>query len=170
VSTLRAVVEAVTAGILAGAALLLVVGGATKVVDPSGLVGALAALGWPSSATLVRVGAVAETCLGAATLVVGGRPLALLVAVSYMGFALFVMAALQAGTPLATCGCIGGVDTPPSPEHVVVDGLLAGGAVLAAAMDAPALVEASWPAWPVALVVALAGYGLLTRRQPGAPP
>jgi hypothetical protein len=154
----------VTAGVLAGAALLLVVGGASKVVDPSGLAGALGALGWPSSGIAVRAGAVAETCLGAATLVVGGQVLGLLVAISYLGFALFVMAALRAGTPLATCGCIGGVDTPPSPEHVVVDAVLAGGAVLAVAMDAPALAEAPWVAWPIALVVAVVGYGLLTRH------
>lgn len=151
------------AGLLAGAALLLVVAGATKVVDPSRLAGALATLGWPSSGVLVRAGALAETVLGLAALVVGGRPLALLVAASYLGFALFVMAALRAGTPLATCGCFGQADTPPSSGHVLVDALLAGAAVLAAATDAPALADASWLAWPVALVVAATARGLLVR-------
>jgi hypothetical protein len=154
----------VIAGLLAGAALLLVVGGATKVVDPSGLEGALAALGRPLPGWVVRLGAVAETGLGAAALVGGGRALALLVAASYLGFAAFVMAALRAGTPLATCGCIGRADTPPSPEHVVVDVVLAGGAVLAGATDTPALWDASWLAWPVALAVAVVAYSLLTRR------
>jgi hypothetical protein len=157
-------VDALASGALAGAAVLLAVAGAAKVVDPSRLVGALAALGWPASGTLVRVAAVAETVLGVATVVGGGRVLALLVAASYLGFAAFVMAALRAGTPLETCGCIGRADTPPSPEHVVVDGLLAGGAVLAGATDAPALWDASWVAWPVALVVAVVAYGALTRQ------
>lgn len=157
-------VDALASGALAGAALLLAVAGAAKLVDPSRLAGALAALGWPASGTLVRVAAGAETVLGVATVVVGGRVPALLVAASYLGFAAFVMAALRAGTPLATCGCIGRADTPPSPEHVVVDALLAGGAVLAGAADAPALWDASWAAWPVALVVAVVAYGLLTRR------
>jgi len=150
----------VITGLLAGAALLLVVAGAAKVVDPSRAAGALAALGWPSSGRLVRAGALAETLLGIATLVVGGRVLALLVAASYLGFALFVMAALRSGTPLATCGCFGQDDTPPSPAQVLTDAVLALGAVWAAAADAPPLLEASWVAWLVALVVAVAGYAL----------
>jgi hypothetical protein len=154
----------VIAGFLGGAALLLVVAGAAKVADPSRLAGALAELGWPSSGLLVRIAAGAETVLGVTTLVVGGRVLALLVAASYLGFALFVMAALRAGTPVATCGCFGQADTPPSPGHVLVDALLAGGAVLAAATDAPPLLDASWVAWPSAAIVSAAVYGLLTAR------
>jgi hypothetical protein len=153
----------VAAALLGAAALLLVAAGAAKVVDPSRTAGALAALGWPSSPALVRAGAMAETVLGAAALVVGGRALALLVAASYLGFALFVMAALRAKTPIGTCGCFGRADTPPRPGHVTIDALLAGGAVAAAATDAPALVGAALWAWPLAVVVGLAAYGFLAK-------
>jgi hypothetical protein len=156
----------VIAGALGGAALLLVLAGAAKVVDPSRTAGALAALGWPSSPWLVRLGAAAELVLGSATLVVGGRILPLLVAASYLGFAVFVMAALQSKTPIATCSCFGQADTPPSPRHVVVDGLLAAVAVAAAATDADGLLDASPLAWLVA--VAVASYVLLTLAGPPA--
>jgi hypothetical protein len=143
-------VSPVAAGVLGAAALLLVVAGAAKVADPSRTAGALRALGWPSSPVLVRAGAAAELLLGAAALVVGGPALALLVAASYLGFALFVMAALRSGTPVGTCGCFARADTPPSTAHVVLDGGLAAGAVWAGAVDAPALLDASWVAWVVA--------------------
>ena len=143
--------------------MLLLTGGAAKVADPSRTAGALAALGWPSSPGVVRAGALAELLLGAAALVVGGRGLALLVAASYLGFALFVMAALRAKTPIGTCGCFGQADTPPKPVHVTVDAVLAAGAVAAAATDAPALLDAAWWTWPVAVVLALTAYGFLTK-------
>jgi hypothetical protein len=149
------------AGWLAGAAVLLLAAGATKVLDPSRTAGALRAVGWPSAPGLVRAGAAVEVALGASTLVVGGPVLAALVAASYLGFAWFVMTALQAGTPLATCGCIGQADTPPSPRHVAVDAVLAIGALGAAVATAPALVDASWPAYPVGAVVAVWSYAAL---------
>jgi hypothetical protein len=151
------------AALLGAAGLLLVAAGAAKVADPSRTAGALAALGWLSAPALVRTGALAETLLGAAALVVGGRILALLVAASYLGFALFVMTALRAKTPIGTCGCFGRADTPPKPVHVTVDALLATGAVAAAATDAPALLDASWWTWPLAAILALAAYGFLTK-------
>jgi hypothetical protein len=161
----------VIAALLGASAVLLVAAGAAKVADPSRTAGALAALGWPPSPWLVRAGALAETVLGVATLVIGGRVLALLVATSYLGFALFVMAALRAKTPIGTCGCFARADTPPQPAHVTVDALLAAGAVAAAATDAPALVDAAWWTWPLAALIALAAYGFLTkpggRGEPG---
>jgi hypothetical protein len=150
------------AGWLAGAGLLLMLTGATKVLDPTRTVGALEAVEWPSAPWLVRVGAAAEVFLGATALVVGGPAIGALVAASYLGFAWFVMTALQAGTPLATCGCIGQADTPPSPRHVAVDVTLAAGAMVAAVADAPALPDAWWPAWPLALVVAWVAYTAMT--------
>jgi hypothetical protein len=157
----------VISGVVGAAALLLVVAGAGKVVDPSRTVGALRALGRSAHPLLVRLGAVGETLLGVATLVYGGRVLPLLVAVSYLGFALFVMAALRSGTPLATCGCLAQADTPPAPGHVVVNGLFAAGAVIAGATDAPALLGASWVAWATAVVVTVAIVVSLLSPSPG---
>ncbi|HEY3140209.1 MAG TPA: MauE/DoxX family redox-associated membrane protein [Acidimicrobiales bacterium] len=150
-----------TAGLLGGASLLLLLAGAAKLADPSRTAGALRALGWPSSPWLVRLGALVELVLAAATLVIGGRVLALLVGASYLGFALFVMSALRAKTPIATCGCFAEPDTPPSPRHVLIDGLLALGAIAAAAGDGPSLLDASWPAWILAAAVASVGLAAL---------
>ena len=50
----------------------------------------------------------------------------MLVAVSYLAFAGFVVVALRSGKPISSCGCFGKVDTPPSPVHVVLDLAFAG--------------------------------------------
>jgi hypothetical protein len=88
--------------------------------------------------------------------VVGGWALALLVAASYLGFALFVVSALRSGKPVGTCGCFGRADTPPRPKHVVINALLATGAAAAASSGAEPLADASWPAWLLAPVLAAA--------------
>ncbi len=97
---------------------LLAAAGALKVVRPDTTAKALGELGWPASPTLVRAGALGELIVAAGALVGGGRPFAALVAVSYLGFAAFVLAALRRGTPLATCGCFGVEDTPPTGVHL----------------------------------------------------
>lgn len=103
------------------AAILLVVAGAQKAVDPTMTVGALRGMGWPSSPRLVRAGSVAELAIGASAIVLGGAVPWGLVAVSYFGFAAFVAAALRAGALVGTCGCFGREDTPPHVSHVVLD-------------------------------------------------
>ena len=150
------------AAVLGAAALLLLAAGGAKVVDPSRTAGALAALGWRVPPAAVRAGAVAEAVVGALGLVVGGATVAVVVALSFAGFAVFAAVALASGTPVGTCGCFGRADTPPRLAHVVVDALLAAGAVLAAAGDAPPLLDAPLLAWPLAGALATAAYLVLT--------
>lgn len=151
------------AALLGQAALLLLAAGALKLVDPGRTVGALRALGWPSSPTLVRAGALAELVLGAAALVVGGAVTAGLVAASYVAFALFTLVAMRARTPIGSCGCFAEADTPPRWRHVLVDLALAAGALASIAIGDSAVADD-----PVALVpaaaVAGAAYNLLTAR------
>jgi hypothetical protein len=130
------------------AALLLAFAGAAKAVEPAMTVGALRALGLPSSSTWVRLGATAELLLGLLAAAAGWAWVWWLVAASYLAFAAFVVAALRAGTMLGSCGCLGREDTPPHAVHVVVDVALAAtaaasavvgvGAPLDAIADAPA--------------------------------
>lgn len=148
------------------AALLLIAAGAAKLADPTRTAGALAAMGWPASPLLIRMGAAAELILGAATVVIGGPALAMLVTASFLGFALFVMAALRNDTPIGSCGCFGQADTAPRPGHVVVVLLLAAGCTVAAIRDAAPLIETSWPTWMVAGVLAVAAYGTLAYHGP----
>jgi len=69
----------------------------------------------------VRAGALAEAALGLVALVLP-RPLTgALVALSYALFAGVVAYAMARGGPLATCGCFGRPDTPPTRVHLVVD-------------------------------------------------
>lgn len=155
----------VLSGALGAACLLLLAGGAAKVVEPVRTVGALAALGRPVSPTVVRSGAAVEALLGAGGLVVGGPLVATAVALSYVAFAAFVVAALRSGSPVGSCGCLGAADTPPSLGHVLSNVALAGGAAAALAADeVRPLVDAGAAAGVVAAVLAAGAYLVMTRR------
>lgn len=77
----------------------------------------------------VRVLAGLEAALGLAALAFPTRTLAGLVAGSYLAFAGFVLYARSQGGVLATCGCFGSPDTPPTVLHAVVDVGLGAGAI-----------------------------------------
>lgn len=143
------------------AAALLVVTGALKVLDPSMTVGALRALGVPAAASVVRVGAAAELLLGVAALVWGGTWLWGLVALSYLGFTVVVVAALRRGTMIGSCGCFGREDTPPHWSHVALNLLLAAVAIALAAADQRGMLDAVGAHLPSSVVVvALAAIAL----------
>jgi hypothetical protein len=162
--------DAVTAPYLA-AGLLLVAAGAGKTFEPLSLVRALRAAGLrvraPLLARWVRVLAAAEAGVGLAALVHPSRVAAGLVALSYFGFTAFVLRALRSGSPLASCGCFGKTDTPPTPGHAFVTALLAVAAGLIAVdpttrLDAPLLVVSAVLAY--ACYLALAVLPLVSRR------
>ena len=154
--------------LVGAAALLLLAAGALKVADPTRTAGALAARGWTVPPAAVRAGALAEAALGAATVVVGGRILPALVAVSYAGFAWFVAGALRSGTPVGTCGCFGRPDTPPRLFHVVVDAALAVAAAVGAVVGVDPLLEGSPAVIAASVAVAGAAYVGLTTRFGGS--
>jgi hypothetical protein len=140
--------EAATAPYLA-AALLLVAAGVAKAREPLSLVRALRTAGLrvrgPVLARWVRVLAALEAVLGLAGVVHPTGLVAAGVALSYTAFTVFVLRALRSGSPLASCGCFGKADTPPTPGHVVVTAVLAAAAALiavgsAAPLGAPLLV------------------------------
>jgi methylamine utilization protein MauE len=116
------------------AALLLVVGGIAKVFAPADTANALRAVGVPAPPMLVRIGGAAEAVIGGLAIATADRAAALLVAVSYLAFAGFVGVALRRGSPIATCGCFGKADTPPSLVHLFVN-VGAAAAALAIAVD-----------------------------------
>lgn len=120
-------------GVYTGAVLLLGAAGAAKVHRPGDTATALRGIGLRTGPVAVRLAAAAEVALAVAALAVGGPVPAALVAASYAGFAAFVAVALARHLPLATCGCFGRPDTPPSWTHVVLDA-------------AAALVAAAWAA------------------------
>lgn len=114
--------------------LLLVVTGLAKLRRPEETGRALAAFGLPSQRLTGSVVGFVETTLGTAALLIGGATLFMAQGLLYLGFVIWVMAALRHDVPLASCGCLGRPDTPPYWGHVVLD-LLAMGVSIGAALQ-----------------------------------
>ena len=111
------------AGPFFAAAGLLGVAGALKLLRPAstaqalrtaGLGGAASGGGRLGSATIGRLVGGAELALAAAALILGGRLPAGLVAVTYLGFAVFTARLLRTAEAGASCGCFGAGDEPAS--------------------------------------------------------
>ena len=99
--------------------LLLTITGIAKVVRPRDVEKALASLGLP------RIRG-AGIVIGAAEVVVGLTAIffpEMLIAqgLLYTGFAIWVLVALRSGAPLASCGCLGRNDTPPTVSHITLN-------------------------------------------------
>jgi uncharacterized membrane protein YphA (DoxX/SURF4 family) len=146
-------VSALTAVGLVVAA-LLAVAGAQKVLEPTMTVGALRAMGLPSSPLLVRLGAAAELAVGALAISVGTAVVWAAVALSYLLFTAFVVAALRRGSMIGSCGCFGREDTPPHWSHLVLNLVLAGGAA-SVALHAPASVVGELSEEPLSMLLLL---------------
>lgn len=108
-------------GLVTAAMLLLMIAGAQKVADAAPTAGALRSAGLPSSDLLVRLLGIAEVAVAVAFLVAGGPWPAAFGAAFYAGFAGFVLLALARDIPIASCGCFGKIDTPPSVAHLVLN-------------------------------------------------
>lgn len=159
--------EALAGPYLAAAALLVAAGGA-KLRDPLPLVRALRSVGLPAPRSAVRLGAVLELSVGAAAILGGSRLAAVGVAGSYAAFTIFVLVARRRGGVLASCGCFGKVDTPPTRTHVVVTGAAAGLAAAVAVRPLPGLPGlladapgAGLPLIVATVAVAVTGYLVL---------
>src|SRR4051812_547539 len=150
------------------AAVLLVLAGVPKVLTPDPLVRALRSVLPAAGAgdgtaraltgpTAVRAVAAFEVVVGLLAVVRPDRLTGLLVALTYGAFTAFVAVALSRGGVLASCGCFGKADTPPTRSHLLVTALLALSGLLVAA-DPPV-------AWSAAAVdgatVALVGFAAL---------
>jgi uncharacterized membrane protein YphA (DoxX/SURF4 family) len=128
---------------------LLSVAGVMKVYRPKYTVGALRAAGLPANDALVRLLGVAEVGVGIAAISTGAPIWAAATGAFYLAFAIFVVHALRSGIPIASCGCFGSPDTPPSGGHLVLD-LAAFVVALAVALN------------PVGSWVGLSGVGFWT--------
>jgi hypothetical protein len=125
-------VAPLTAPVLVGC-VLLVVAGALKLRRPVYTVGALRSVRLPASTAAARALGIVEIALGTATGLTGNAVLIGLVALAYAAFTAFVVRALATGGAVASCGCVGRPDTPPTATHLVVTAGLAVAAAGAAA-------------------------------------
>jgi hypothetical protein len=155
----------VVAGPYAAFALLLGLAGAMKAVSPLSTVRALRSAGLPATRLLVRAFGAGEVLVAVAAWVIAGPVPPVLVALSYAGFAGFVLLARRRGASVSSCGCFGKADTPPTMSHVVVNVAAAALAVVAAVRPARSpvgeLVHSPAAGVPFALlvaVVAVLGY------------
>lgn len=115
--------------------LLLILTGFAKLRHPGDVETAISALGVPRLRGLGLVIGGFEVVVGLAALLV---PSALgLQSLMYLAFAVWVFVALRSNVPLASCGCLGKDDTPPSSAHVVLNVIAAG--VSSAAAFGPGL-------------------------------
>ena len=101
-------------------AVLLAIGGTSKVRRPASTVHALRALRLPAAPFVVRLLAVAELGIAVGALAAGGRLAWALVGAAYLGFAGFVVFAMARGGAVSSCGCFGAPDTPPTTTHVLL--------------------------------------------------
>lgn len=140
---------------MAACALLLVLGGAAKIGRPDNTVRAMRSLRLPANSTTVRLLAAAEVAIGLAAVVIGGRVAALLMALSYLGFACVVILAMGRGAALSSCGCFGTPDTPPTVTHLLVTLAASGVAAAAVARPVGPLVDGlgSQPLWGAPFVM-----------------
>lgn len=147
----------VVSGPFLAAAGLLIVAGLPKLADPRPLVRALRSVRLPAHGATVRLLAAAEVAAGLAAIVAPGRWTALSVALAYLVFTGFVALALTRGGVLASCGCFGRPDTPPTRVHLALTTLLALCAA-AVAVDPPAAGVWTATSWqPLAALAAFVG-------------
>lgn len=143
--------EPATAPLLVAGA-LLAVGGTPKIRRPAPTVGALRSVGLRVPGLAVRTGGLLEAALGTATVLTGSRPLAAAVAASYLSFSGFLAVALARGGMVASCGCLGRPDTPPTRSHLALTLGLAAAAATGAATGATGLLDLTGSARALALL------------------
>jgi hypothetical protein len=162
-------------GLYLAACALLVVAGAAKAIRPAdtarALTQATSAIRLDRMALLVRTAAALECALGVAGIVFPWPPIAAAVAFSYLAFAAFVLVAYSKGGPLATCGCFGTPDTPPTVVHVIINvGLAASAVVVATAGRSGTLVDAlsgqPWRGIPLVAVSAVCAWLIFLALSP----
>jgi hypothetical protein len=150
------------AGLVYVAAGLLALAGVAKLARPAPTAGALRALHLPGPIAGVRALGVVELVLGAAAIVTGAAPVLGLVALAYVAFTVFVIAARRAGTNVQSCGCFGSVDTPPSTIHVGLDlgcaAVCATAAVRGLGSFATVRADQPWAGVPLVLLVVVGVY------------
>ncbi|MEX0768294.1 MAG: MauE/DoxX family redox-associated membrane protein [Microthrixaceae bacterium] len=154
--------------ILAGAfwvtALVLIAAGSTKLADPVAFAQVLRELRVPieqrsapaaplgGSLQISRFVGGCELLLGLCAFYVGGTVFALLISLTYFGFAVVVGFARRAS--LGSCGCFGARSGPPSLLHLGINLSCAAIAALGAVFDLPGLAQGLSDSWMVnALVI-----------------
>ncbi len=136
--------------------------GISKVWKPEPTGRALRAVGLPGSRLAVRLLGSAEVAAATGGILAPVAVTGVAVGTLYVGFAAFLVAALARDVPVASCGCAGERDLPPSWVHVALDLTAAAAAFgVGASRDAATVGIATFVAHRPFLGVALAAGALL---------
>jgi hypothetical protein len=111
---------------------LLAIAGAVKLARPNDTVGAFRSIGIGVPRAAVRAGSAAELTVALLALTTTGPIAPALIAISYVSFAAFVGIASAKGGAVASCGCFGEPDTPPTLLHALLNIAAAATAVVMA--------------------------------------
>ena len=153
--------EDVTLGPFLIASGLLVVTGAFKVVTPSGVIGAIGAIGARFPQWSGRVIGLGEMTIGVSAIVVPGRSIAWIVALGYLALAGVVLLLRRRGAE--SCGCFGEITSPPSLTHLSFNLFAAVAAAAHAATGGTPPIEqlgkGSPGGWPLIALLAAVGIG-----------
>ena len=153
--------EDVTLGPFLIASGLLIVTGAFKVVSPSGVTGAIGAIGARVPRWAGRVLGLGEMTLGVSAFVVPGRSLATMVALGYLVLAGVVLLLRRRGAE--SCGCFGEITSPPSLTHLSFNLMAAVAAAAHTAVGGTPPIEqigiGSPGGWPLIALLTVVGIG-----------
>ncbi|HEV8296069.1 MAG TPA: MauE/DoxX family redox-associated membrane protein [Acidimicrobiales bacterium] len=117
---------------LVAGAVLLVPAGVTKLVRPSGAYRAMRLAGVASHVGLVRILGAVELTVAFGVISSAAWAWSAALGALYAGFGAFVVLALWRHAPIASCGCFGAADPPPTAAHAGVDAALSAVGLLAA--------------------------------------
>tara|TARA_B110000014_G_C20011826_1_gene524643 strand:- start:129 stop:641 length:513 start_codon:yes stop_codon:yes gene_type:complete len=95
---------------------VLVISGVGKILSPKPTESALSTVGLPSSPSVVRALGITEILLGVSGVVMGGQYIPIAVGVLFALFAVFIIFVIR-HDDLATCGCFGAMNEPPTLLH-----------------------------------------------------
>jgi hypothetical protein len=102
----------------------------------------------------VRALGLVEIVTAGAVLATDAPPASVALATLYLGFAIFVGYALRSRLPVASCGCFGREDTPPTLVHLVVT-------LMGAAAGCASVVSPPGPVWSAIDATPWSGFPFL---------
>jgi len=133
---------------------VLLISGIAKILFPSPTQSALSTVGLPSSLFFVRSLGLIEILSGVLGILLGGIYLPVIIGALFAFFTIFILFALRNGQ-VASCGCFGATESPPSLLHVFANLLFMVIALLAVGVDGLSHVLGAQPARGIPFIIAI---------------
>lgn len=138
---------------------VLALAGVAKALRPTATATALRALRVPQPMAATRLLGVVEVVVSVAAVITGAALFWAGIAAAYAVFAAFILWALSGNQDVASCGCFGHEDTPPTPGHLAFNAAAAAIAALAI-FEPVALSDFDGTAFEAVLAVGMIGAAI----------